>query len=123
MARKKKVDPFMTGWWNNVRTLGYRGGYEWQLLSDEYIGFNEESLSAVAHARGKASNFQSAQEIVWVIQEVVEAIDKGEIRNVAAESLDYVVDNLPYSPKLRYYYMAALEERAKRVIAANEWYF
>ena len=113
----------MTGWWNNVRTLGFRGGYEWQLLSDEYIGCNEESLSAVAHARGRESNFQSAQEIVWTIQEVVESIDSGRIREIQKEYLDIVVDSLPYSPKLRFYYMTALEERARRVIACSEWYF
>jgi hypothetical protein len=122
MARKKQYDPSLTGWWTNV--IYKRGGYEWQLLQDEYIAYNDENLSDVAHARGKCPNAQSAQEIVWSIQIVVEAIDSGNIENVSIEDLNCVVEKLPYSPKLRDYYMAALEERAKRNIAqsSNEWW-
>lgn len=121
MARTKAIDPFMTGWFIEVISLGKGNGYEWLLIPDRYISYRSESLSAVASERGIEWAHDAALETAWTVQEVVEAIDKGWLRDINDEKLNIFISKASWSGALRVYVDAAITERIRRTSQHNEY--
>ncbi len=121
MARKKAIDPFMTGWFIEVLSLGNRAGYEWLLVEDRYISYRSESLSAVASARGREWSHDAALETGWICQEVAEAIDKGTIQNVGIDHINKFIEKISWSGPMSRYMDSAIDERRRRSVAMNDF--
>jgi hypothetical protein len=123
MARKKQIDPFMTGWFVEVISLGYREGYEWMLIKDQYISYRSESLSGLASARGKEWARDAALDVGWICQEVAEAIDSGTIRDISNEHIDVFIENCGWSGPMSQYVSTAIYERSRRTQTLSEYYW